>query len=173
MKKTREIACKALMGLLFFALFTPSLSRAESVDGHRARVVRAASRLEPVTGLSPKIIIKEDDAQSAFVLPDGAVVISRGLLATTSSDDEVAFVIAHEVSHIIARDQMGPAAKLTGLSDPANLQLGEMRADASAVAFMKKAGYSPEASIGMLKRLSVNGVNLSSRITAISNLLGL
>lgn len=161
------------MGLLFLALFTPSLSRAEGVDGHRARVSRAASRLEPVTGISPKIIIKEDDAQSAFVLPDGAVVISRGLLASTGSDDEVAFVIAHEISHIIARDQLpGPAAKLTGLSDPADLQLGEMRADASAVSFMKKAGYSPEASIGMLKRLSINGVNLSSRISAISDLLG-
>ncbi|MBI2400043.1 MAG: M48 family metalloprotease [Deltaproteobacteria bacterium] len=117
MKKTRKIACKALMGLLFFALFTPSLSRAEAVDSYRGRVARAASRLEPVTGLSPKIIIKEDDAQSAFVLPDGTVVISRGLLASTGSDDEVAFVIAHEISHIIARDQMGPAAKLTGLSD--------------------------------------------------------
>lgn len=160
------------MGLLFFALFTPSLSRAESVNGHRARVARAASRLEPVTGLNPKIIIKEDDAQSAFVLPDGTVVISRGLLASTGTDDEVAFVIAHEISHIIARDQMGPAAKLTGLSDPTDLQLTEIRADASAVSFMKKAGYSPEASIGMLKRLSINGVNLSSRISAISNLLG-
>lgn len=159
------------MGLLFLALFTPSLSRAEGVDGHRARVARAASRLEPVTGISPKIIIKEDDTQSAFVLPDGAVVISRGLLASTGSDDEVAFVIAHEISHIIARDQMGPVAKLTGLSDPADLQLGELRADASAISFMKKAGYSPEASIGMLKRLSINGVNLSSRISAISKLL--
>lgn len=161
------------MGLLFFALFTPSLSRAESVDGHRARVARAASRLEPITGLHPNIIIKEDDTQSAFVLPNGTVVISRGLLATTSSDDEVAFVIAHEISHIIARDQMpGPAAKLTGLSDPTNLQLTEISADASAVSFMKKAGYSPEASIGMLKRLSINGVNLTSRINAISSLLG-
>lgn len=160
------------MGLLFFALFTPSVSRAEGIDGYRTRVARAASRLEPVTGLRPNIIIKEDDSQSAFVLPNGTVVISRGLLASTGSDDEVAFVIAHEISHIIARDQMpGPTAKLTGLSDPTNLQLVEISADASAISFMKKAGYSPEASIGILKRLSINGVNLSTRITAISKLL--
>ncbi len=163
------------MGLLFFALFTPSVLAAESVDGLRARLARVSSKLETVTGQSPRIIIKEDDSQSAFVLPNGAVVISRGLLASTGSDDEVAFVIAHEVSHIIARDQErmpGPAAELTGLSDPTNLQLGEIRADASAVYFMKKAGYNPEASIGMLKRLSASGVNLSSRISALSTLLG-
>ena len=161
------------MGLLFLALFTPSLSRAEGVDGYSARVARASSRLEPVTGLRPEIIIKEDDAQSAFVLPNGTVVISSGLLASAGSDDEVAFVIAHEISHIIARDQMGPAAKLTGLSDPTSLQLVEIRADASAVSFMKKAGYSPEASVSILNRLSLRGANLSSRITAISRLLGL
>lgn len=161
------------MGLLFFALFTPSLSRAEGIDGHRARVARTVSRLEPVTGLRPSIIIKEDDTQSAFVLPNGTVVISSGLLASAGSDDEVAFVIAHEVSHIIARDQMRPAAELTGVSDPTNLQLSEIRADASAVFFMKKAGYSPEASVSILSRLSGKGVNLSSRISAISKLLGL
>lgn len=168
-----NIAFNALMGLMFLALFAPSLSRAEGGDQLRTRVMKAASRLEPVTGQSPRIIIREDDTQSAFVLPNGAVVISRGLLASTSSEDEVAFVIAHEVSHIIARDQdrMGSVAELMGFSDPTSLQLGEIKADSSAVAFMKKAGYDPGASIGILKRLSSRGVNLSPRISAISSIL--
>lgn len=167
------IAFKALMCLLFFALSFSSPARAESGDILRARVMKAASRLEPVTGQNPRVIIREDASQSAFVLPNGAVVISRGLLASTSSEDEVAFVIAHEVSHIIARDQdrMGSTAELMGFSDPTNLQLGEIKADASAVAFMKKAGYDPGASIGILKRLSSKGVNLSPRISAISSML--
>lgn len=174
MRKTRKTAFKALLCLLFIAVFTPSLTRAEVTDSYRSRVAQVASRLEPVMGVNPKIYIKDDHSQSAFVLPNGTVVISSGLLASASSDDEVAFVIAHEVSHIMARDQMpGPGADLTGLSDPTSLQLNEIRADASALAFMKDAGYNPGAALNMLKRLSTNGVNLSTRIKAISRLLGL
>lgn len=173
MKKTRKIAFKALFGLFVLTLFTPSLSRAEGTEAYRARVARVASRLEPVMGVNPKIYIKEDRSQGAFVLPNGTVVISSSLLASAGSDDEVAFVIAHEVSHIIARDQMpGPGADLTGLTDPTN-QLNEFRADAKALMFMKGAGYRPDAALSILNRLSTTGVNLSSRIAAISRLLGL
>lgn len=174
MKKTKKIAFKALLGLFLFAMFTPSISKAEGVDGHRSRVAKVSSRLEPVMGVTPKIYIKDDQSQGAFVLPNGTIVISTSLLASSASDDEVAFVIAHEVSHIIARDQMpsGPGADLMGFSDPTKLQLNEIRADASALSFMKGAGYDPDAALGMLKRLSTNSVNLSSRIDAISRLLG-
>jgi len=172
MEKTRKTAFKALLSLMFLALFFPATAKAEGGDELRAMAMRAASRLEPVTGQSPRIIIREDGSQSAFVLPNGSIVVSRGLLASTGSEDEVAFVIAHEVSHIIARDQdrMGSAAELAG-SDAARFQLSEMSADASAVSFMKRAGYDPAASIGILKRLSSRGANLSSRISAISSIL--
>lgn len=143
-------------------------------DGHRSRVASVASRLEPVMGMNPKIYIREDSSQSAFVLPNGTVVISTSLLESAASDDEVAFVIAHEASHILAKDQLpGPGADLTGLSDPTKLQLNEIRADASALSFMKNAGYDPGAALDILKRLSSGGVNLSPRIKAISELLGL
>lgn len=174
MKKTRKIAFKALLGFFVLALFTPSISLAEGVDAYRSRVAKVASTLEPVMGMNPKIYIKDDRSQSAFVLPNGTVVISTGLLASANSDDEVAFVIAHEVSHIMAKDQMpGLGADLTGFSDPTKTQLGEIRADASALAFMKGAGYNPDAALNMLKRLSTGSVNLSPRINAISRLLGL
>lgn len=173
MKRTRKIAFKALLGLFVLTLFTPCISRAEGTDAYRSRVARVASRLGPVMGLNPKIYIKDDRSQGAFVLPNGTVVISSSLIASAGSDDEVAFVIAHEVSHIIARDQMpGPGADLTGLSDPRN-QMGEIRADAKALAFMKSAGYKPDAALSILSRLSTTGVNLSARIAAISSLLGL
>lgn len=174
MKNNTKIALKASVCLFVLALLIPSVSIAEGFDAYRARVASVASRLEPVMGLSPKIYIKDDKSQSAFVLPNGTVVISTSLLESAASDDEVAFVLAHEASHILAKDQLpGPGADLMGLSDPTKLQLNEIRADASALSFMQGAGYDPGAALNMLKRLSTESVNLTSRIKAISGRLGL
>lgn len=40
---------------------------------------------------------------NAFALPGGYIYVSRGLLALTNSEDELANVIAHEVAHVAAR----------------------------------------------------------------------
>lgn len=40
---------------------------------------------------------------NAFALPGGYVYVTRGLLALTSSEDELAGVIGHEVGHVAAR----------------------------------------------------------------------
>lgn len=40
---------------------------------------------------------------NAFALPGGAIFVSRGLLALTSSEDELANVLAHEVVHVARR----------------------------------------------------------------------
>jgi predicted Zn-dependent protease len=40
---------------------------------------------------------------NAFALPGGYTYVSRGLLALTNSEDELANVIAHEVGHVAAR----------------------------------------------------------------------
>ncbi len=40
---------------------------------------------------------------NAFALPGGPVYVSRGLLALTNSEDELAAVLGHEVGHIAAR----------------------------------------------------------------------
>jgi predicted Zn-dependent protease len=40
---------------------------------------------------------------NAFALPGGAIFVSRGLLALTNSEDELANVLAHEVVHVAGR----------------------------------------------------------------------
>ncbi len=40
---------------------------------------------------------------NAFALPGGFVYVSRGLLAITNSEDELAGVIGHEIGHVVAR----------------------------------------------------------------------
>ena len=40
---------------------------------------------------------------NAFALPGGHIYVSRGLLALTSSEEELVNVIAHEIAHVSAR----------------------------------------------------------------------
>ena len=47
--------------------------------------------------------IADDGAPNAFALPGGRVFISRGALALTNSEDELANVLGHEVAHVASR----------------------------------------------------------------------
>lgn len=124
------------------------------------------SKIEAVMGFSPRVVLSADASGSAFVMPDGTVVLSAGLVSKTRTDDEMAFVIAHEASHILAGDQ-SPA--LSGIDSPLER---EMEADKNALGIMERAGFDPGASVDILSRLS-GRVDIKSRILAISRLLGL
>ena len=47
--------------------------------------------------------IADDGAPNAFALPGGHVYISRGALALTESEDELANVLGHEIAHVASR----------------------------------------------------------------------
>lgn len=47
------------------------------------------------------IRILKDTEPNAFILPNGAMVISTGLLATIKSEDELAGILAHEIAHFL------------------------------------------------------------------------
>ena len=52
---------------------------------------------------------------NAFALPGGHVYVSRGLLALTNSEDELANVLAHEIVHVAARHHAQRQATATGV----------------------------------------------------------
>lgn len=47
--------------------------------------------------------VADMEEPNAFALPGGYVYVSRGLLALTNSEDELAGVIGHEIGHVAAR----------------------------------------------------------------------
>jgi predicted Zn-dependent protease len=47
--------------------------------------------------------IADEGAPNAFALPGGRVYISRGALALTASEDELANVLGHEIAHVASR----------------------------------------------------------------------
>jgi predicted Zn-dependent protease len=67
----------------------------ETVD----RLVKASERPD----LRYKVVILNSSAINAFALPNGQLYVTRGLLALANDRSELASVLAHEMSHVIAR----------------------------------------------------------------------
>jgi predicted Zn-dependent protease len=119
---------------------------------------------------------------NAMALPGGYVYVTRGILERMNSEDELAGVIAHEVSHVAARHSarsisqqqlaqigLGIASIVAGpVASEAYgglVQLGagllftrysrqqETQADLLGTAYMTEAGYNPRGAENMLKAL--------------------
>ena len=72
----------------------------------RSRVERVWSRVEKVTpkhGESWDIAVFDSDAVNAFVMPGNRVGVYRGITELVETDDQLASVMGHEVSHTILR----------------------------------------------------------------------
>ncbi len=121
----------------------------------------------------------DEEDKNAFALPGGYIYIFKGLLDEIGSDDELAYVLAHEVSHIVARHSVdrlkknlgfnllmilakaaGPQPQTVRTANTAiNLLMlsyareDELMADRLAVRFMKRGGFNPEAAISFLEKL--------------------
>jgi predicted Zn-dependent protease len=93
---------------------------------------------------------------NAFALPGGHIFVSRGLLVLTNSEDELACVLAHEITHAAARHAAGRQAYAEQLN-PFSLGLPRMAsvaryerdqeraADSGGQRICASAGYDPRA----------------------------
>jgi len=125
-------------------------------------------------------ILNERKELNAMAAPGGFIYITRALLEALESDDEVAFVLGHEIGHIAGdhiRKQLSQAIAgsilldiLTGGSSQlvrigADIMFSlyqsgysrqhERDADTRGVRYMKAAGYNPVAAITALKKLGM------------------
>lgn len=115
-------------------------------------------------------LIADRDFINAFALPGGHVFIGQGLLNQMTTEDELAFVLGHEIEHIdhyhaVERVQieaqlhnldLDALAAIAGL--PMSLwQAGyskeqEFEADREGLRLAELAGYSPQGAIDMFNR---------------------
>jgi len=145
----------------------------ERVNRIGKRLVKVCDRKE----LFYHFYVIDEDEKNAFCLPGGYIYIFKGLM-DIANDDELAFAIAHEIGHTVARHhikklQASLGTKLlilaaTGVKSP-QFQEGlsfalaeimcayscedEFTADELAVKYTKKAGFSPQAGITLLEKL--------------------
>ena len=101
---------------------------------------------------------------NAFALPGGFIYVSRGLLVLTNSEDELACVIGHEITHAAARHAAGRQTYMQQLP-PFSLGLPRMAsvaayardqermADTGGQRLCAAAGYDPRAMSTFLQSL--------------------
>lgn len=115
-------------------------------------------------------LVRDPDFVNAFSLPGGQIFIGSGLLNQMQSEDEIAFVLGHEIEHVdhnhaVERVQIEAHLHhwdldaLDGLAEiPMSLwQAGyrkdeEFEADSEGVRIAAAAGYSPRGAVDQLER---------------------
>jgi len=108
--------------------------------------------------------IVDQVAPNAFALPGGKIYVSRGLLALVGSEDELAAVLGHEITHAAERHSAGRIEHSSRINP---FVLGYRRAAAVAAygrdqerdadrggqILAAKAGYDPAAIASFMKKL--------------------
>ena len=121
----------------------------------------------------------KSDSVNAFAAPGGFVLVTAGLVKSLQSEDELAFVLAHEIAHVVKRHhyrvvlrqrlaEQASAKLQASMGEPADAALSqasaqiyargldktsEYEADRLGVELMTQAGYDPAAAMGVLERL--------------------
>ncbi len=132
--------------------------------------------------LAYRVTILNSPAINAFALPGGQLYITRGLLALSNDNAELASVLSHEMAHVIAQhaamreDKARQAAIVSRvnsdvLNDPQNGALAlakskialasfsrqqEFEADGIGVGIASRAGYDPYGAVRFLSAMGRN-----------------
>ena len=139
--------------------------------------------------------VLESETKNAFCLPGGKVAVYSGIMDDMNNEAELAFVVAHEIGHAIARHggekmtrsilQSVGAVLVSSIFDNelvdavygTGTELGvmlpysrsnESEADAIGLILMARAGYDPSASYTFWKRFTNNGEGSSKLETILS-----
>lgn len=128
-------------------------------------------------------LLDDDGVVNAFALPGGQIFMTEALFDKMNSDSQIAGVLAHEITHVIARHGAQRLAKMQltqGLSAAAVLASGdystgqlaamigqivnmkygrddELESDTLGVRLMHEAGYDPNAMIDVMNILAAAG----------------
>jgi predicted Zn-dependent protease len=126
-----------------------------------------------------RLLVSSSEAVNAFALPGGFLVVNRGLLDEAKSGDEVAGVLAHEMSHVTLRHSTKRLAGGLGTLAALSLMLGvvdvawpaytvahlaglqyersqEAEADEHGRALLLRAGISPAGMATFFERLGAS-----------------
>lgn len=149
-----------------------------------ARIDRIGHQLAAVSDrkdLTYHFFLLDWEEVNAFAVPGGYIYLSNALVNLAQSDDELASVLGHEISHIVAKHSIKRLqaaygadlaqillAATAGRQNPravrgaqialAHLFLAysrqdELEADTLSVRYLQRAGFNPEGALTFLERL--------------------
>lgn len=119
------------------------LENGPAVDAVR----RIGAQLVPATEHHYRWFIAQSPEINAYAAPGGVVVVNAGLIRAAASAEELAAVLAHEVSHIELRHSLKSAVKNIGFSALLALALGDYSGSlaAQAAAHLSENRFSRDA----------------------------
>ena len=146
----------------------------EAVQGIVDRLAPHAA----IQGVNYRVLIIDSDLINALALPGGTILVFQGLIDTTESTEQLAAVLAREMSHVTLRHHLNQIARSVGLVAAINIfigdvsgivalgsevlqsatlnnysQLQETEADLEGARLMYEAGIDPQAMNRMLRSL--------------------
>lgn len=116
------------------------------VEGIAEQLLRAAGAPEQV---QIRARITSDARPDAFVLVNGALYVSTGLLARLENEAQLAALLGHELIHYLRRDTL----RRERARDPEWSRMLETEADLAGLTLMTAAGYRPDQAIVAYQRL--------------------
>lgn len=95
--------------LRWFGRLSPPALAGASDDSPEARA--AADLVARLTrhwdgGYTFRVMVSDDETPNALAFPGGLIVVTRGLLDGVETENELAFVLAHELGHFRNRDHL-------------------------------------------------------------------
>ncbi|WP_343713859.1 M48 family metalloprotease [Inquilinus sp.] len=135
---------------------------APALRDHVGRIARRVAEAETGGRLKVTVELLDSDQVNAAALPDGRLLVNRGLLALARSEAELAFVLAHEIGHVVAGHAKQGAARPP--VDPAIAGMAEVQAEAAfnrgqeqeadriGLDTLARAGFDPGAALSFLAR---------------------
>lgn len=159
-----KIKYPVLPFFLFIFLFHPYCAETAKAGDNKEKFRRIAGRIESISEIPVRIRITTDAHPEAYIAHDGIVSLSKGILDSLQGDDELAFVIAHEISHKKLKENHCdlPASLFVTSSCPKWLE-EEIRTDMHAIQLMIQAGFDPHASLSVLARYCPEGLSTSAQ----------
>jgi Zn-dependent protease with chaperone function len=159
--------------------WSTTIEQVLAADSHRctspagtAALDGLMARLSAAAGLQrqPALTVLDTGLVNAFTLPDGRILLLRGLIDAAASPDEVSGVLAHEIGHVRRHDPTRETLRAMALnmlarslgwgssvaSQMAALSYGrraEAAADASAVLTLRQAGLRADGLRSFFVRL--------------------
>jgi len=118
-----------------------------------------------------ELMVSDASDVNAFALPGGYVVVNFGLLASAQTGEEVAAVLAHELSHVTARHSTQRLAAGLGAAAALGFVLGivDLGAPAYTLAHLAGLGYergqereADELGLALLERAGVSPIGMAT-----------
>ena len=139
------------------------LVKDEALNEYVQAIGKRLARHAPRYRFQYTFAVVDQSEPNAFALPGGYIFVSRGLLALSNSEDELANVIGHEIAHVAARHAAARQAvqqAMPGIvrflsrgSIAGYSRSQEKEADRLGQGLAGLAGYDPEGMAKFLKHL--------------------